>query len=174
MAGTAAPARRPEGAGAAARLQPGGPGPRRGGAARTGAAVTVGAVLLALACLASLALGARDTGLGVVLEALTAPVPGDGDHVVVQARVPRTVAGLLVGAALGLARAGLQGVARNPLADTGILGINAGAALAVVAATTLFGVRQLTGFIWFAFAGAAAAGVLAYAVRARAGRARPP
>ena len=59
--------------------------------------------------------------------------PTFDDHLIVRSlRVPRTVIGLAVGAALGLAGAVMQGVTRNPLADPGILGVNAGAALAVV------------------------------------------
>jgi iron complex transport system permease protein len=76
--------------------------------------------------------------------------------------VPRTVIGLGVGAALGLAGAVMQGVTRNPLADPGILGIEAGASLAVVVAIHSFGVGSLTGYIWFAFAGAAVASVVVY------------
>ena len=80
----------------------------------------------------------------------------------VHARIPRTVLGLLAGGALGLAGAAMQGVARNPLADPGIMGVNAGAALAVVTGIYLFGISSLTGYIWFAFFGAAAAAVVVY------------
>ena len=71
---------------------------------------------------------------------------------------------LLVGAALGLSGTLMQGVTRNPLADPGLLGINAGASLAVVLAITLAGVTRPGGYIWFAFAGAAAATVIVYGV----------
>ena len=56
----------------------------------------------------------------------------------------------------------MQGVARNPLADPGIMGVNAGAALAVVTGIYVFGICSLTGYIWFAFIGAAAAAVVVY------------
>lgn len=121
-------------------------------------------VLLALVTLASFAIGARGLALDTVWRALTQFDPADGDHAVVQARIPRTVLGLLVGAALGLAGAAMQGVARNPLADPGIIGINAGAALAVVTGIYVFGVSSLTGYIWFAFVGAAAAAVVVYLI----------
>ena len=90
----------------------------------------------------------------------------------VHARIPRTVLGLLAGGALGLAGAAMQGVARNPLADPGIIGVNAGAALAVVTGIYVFGVSSLSGYIWFAFIGAAAAAVLVYLSRRSAGTAR--
>ena len=89
-------------------------------------------VVLALVTAASLAIGARGLSLDTVWQALTQFDPANGDHAVVHARIPRTVLGLLAGGALGLAGAAMQGVARNPLADPGIIGINAGAALAVV------------------------------------------
>jgi iron complex transport system permease protein len=77
-------------------------------------------------------------------------------------RVPRTVLGLLVGAALGLAGAIMQSTARNPLADPGLLGVNAGAAAAVVSAISFLGIDQPAGYLWFALLGAAAASVVVY------------
>src|SRR5699024_6403181 len=79
-------------------------------------------------------------------------------------RVPRTLLGLAVGVALGLAGTVMQGVTRNPLADPGLLGVNAGAAMFVVLALTLFGVTSMLGYVWFAFAGAAVASVAVYAI----------
>ncbi|QDG61968.1 iron ABC transporter permease [Pseudarthrobacter sp. NIBRBAC000502771] len=121
-------------------------------------------VVLVLLAGTSLAVGARDVPLGTVWQALTAFDPLNGDHAVVHARIPRTVLGLLAGGALGLAGAAMQGVARNPLADPGIVGVNAGAALAVVAGIYLFGVTTFTGYIWFAFTGAAAAAIVVYLI----------
>jgi len=72
------------------------------------------------------------------------------------------VLGLLAGAALGLSGAVLQALTRNPLADPGLLGINAGASAAVVTAITYFGVTSLSGYVWFAFVGAAAVGALVW------------
>jgi iron complex transport system permease protein len=91
----------------------------------------------------------------------------DTDRLVIMTlRVPRTFVGLLVGAALGLAGCVMQGVTRNPLADPGILGVNSGAALAVVLAITFLGVGSTSGYIWFAFGGAALGAVLVYAIAA--------
>lgn len=140
----------------------------RGWSARAGWLLAAAAALV-LVSAASLAVGARQLSPGTVVAALTGFDPGNGDHAVVQARVPRTVLGLLAGGALGLAGAAMQGVARNPLADPGILGVNAGAALAVVAGIHLAGVTSLTGYLWLAFAGAAAAAVVVYLIAA-AGR----
>ncbi len=133
-------------------------------ASRNALKLATGVVLLVLFCAASLAFGARATSLDVVIEALTNFDPANGDHAVIQARIPRTVTGLCVGIALGLAGAAMQGVARNPLADPGILGVNAGAALPVVFAIYFLGITELTGYIWFAFIGAAVAAVVVYAI----------
>jgi iron complex transport system permease protein len=121
-------------------------------------------VVLVLVAAVSLAVGARGLPLETVWQALTQFNPGNGDHAVVHARIPRTVLGLLAGGALGQAGAAMQGVARNPLADPGIMGVNAGAALAVVTGIYVFGISSLTGYIWFAFIGAAAAAAVVYLV----------
>lgn len=120
--------------------------------------------LLALVALLSLAVGARPVGFGVVFEVLRDYRPGDVEHQVIANRVPRLVAGVLVGAALGVAGAVMQAVTRNPLADPGLLGVNAGAALAIVCAIGLLGVQAATGYVWFGFAGALVVALLVYAV----------
>lgn len=133
-------------------------------AARRTALLAASIAVLALACLASVAFGARALSFETVLQALTAYDPENGDHAVVASRIPRTVLGLLAGGALGLAGAAMQGVARNPLADPGILGVNAGAAFFVVLGIYGFGVVTFAGYVWFALAGAALAAVLVYTV----------
>lgn len=141
------------------------PAPRRGSApAGRIAWLAAAVVVLVLACAVSLAVGARGLSLATVWQALTQFDPADGNHAVIHARIPRTVMGLLAGGALGMAGAAMQGVTRNPLADPGIIGVNAGAALAVVTGIYLFGVSSLGGYIWFAFGGAAAAAVVVYLI----------
>ena len=137
-------------------------GPASGG--RRAAWLLAAVVVLALLAAASLAVGARGLPLSTVWEALTQFDPANGDHAVVHNRIPRTVLGLLAGGALGLAGAAMQGVARNPLADPGIMGVNAGAALAVVTGIYVFGIATFAGYIWFAFVGAAAASVVVYLI----------
>jgi len=118
-------------------------------------------VILVLVALASIAIGAKELSLEQVGHGLFQNTGTYGD-VVVDERLSRTVLGLLAGAALGLSGAVLQALTRNPLADPGLLGINAGASAAVVTAMTYLGVTSLSGYVWFAFAGAAAVGALVW------------
>ena len=118
-------------------------------------------MILVLVALASIAIGAKQLSMGEVWHGLFQDSGTYGD-VVVSERVSRTVLGLLAGAALGLSGAVLQALTRNPLADPGLLGINAGASAAVVTAITYFGVTSLSGYVWFAFFGAAAVGALVW------------
>ncbi|MFH9941143.1 FecCD family ABC transporter permease [Streptomyces murinus] len=117
--------------------------------------------LLALVAVASIAIGAKALTLAQVWHGLFHDSGTYGD-VVVDERLARTVLGLLAGAALGLSGAVLQALTRNPLADPGLLGINAGASAAVVTAISFFGVTSLSGYVWFAFLGAAAVGALVW------------
>ena len=79
-------------------------------------------------------------------------------------RVPRTVVGLAIGAALAVAGAVMQGVTRNPLADPFILGVSSGASFALVTAIYYFQLTQATQYVWFAFAGALAASTLVFLI----------
>ncbi len=120
-------------------------------------------VVLCAAVLASLAVGAKPIPLGTVIEAFAAYDPTNTDHLVVrELRVSRTLLGLIVGMALGVAGAVMQAITRNPLADPGLLGVNAGASFAVVLAIWWFGIGSVMGLVWFAFIGAAIASVVVY------------
>ena len=137
-------------------------------------------VLLAAVIFLSLALGARQIDPGAVIGALVHPgldaanATANTDQMVVrELRVPRTLIGVVAGAALALAGAIVQGLTRNPLADPGLLGVNAGASLFVVVGITFFGVSQAFGQVWFAFAGAAVATAIVYLVSAGRGGPTP-
>nr|WP_312876664.1 iron chelate uptake ABC transporter family permease subunit [Streptomyces bohaiensis] len=136
---------------------------------RRPAVLTLGLVglLVVLAALtwASLVNGSGPAGAADVRDAFLAKdLTQHGQLIVWEVRVPRTIAGLLAGLALGLAGAVMQGVARNPLADPGILGVNAGAAVAVVLAITLLGLNSANQYIWFGFLGALLASVMVYGI----------
>ena len=127
-------------------------------------ALTGGALALVAASGLSLLIGARTVGPDTVWAALTAFDPALTDHVVIRARLERTVAGIAVGGSLAVAGAAMQGMTRNPLADPGILGLNAGAAAAVVTGIYLLSISTVTEFMAFAFVGAAIGTVVVYAV----------
>jgi len=143
-----------------------------GRARSTRAARSVGATALLVAALlvavaASLAVGARSVPLGHVLGALLDPagVPTADAVVVRDLRVPRTVIGLLAGVLV-------RGVTRNPVADPGLLGVNAGAALGVVSVLAL-GLRGGPATVAAAMAGALGAAAVVAVVAARARRDAP-
>lgn len=121
------------------------------------------AVVLLLLVVASLAVGSRDVSWADILAALGGSSDGL-DQAAVTKRIPRTVLALLVGAALGLSGAVMQGVTRNPLADPGILGVNMGASLAVVVGIAWFGMWTATGFIWTAVLGAGVTATFVYVI----------
>ncbi|MBO9531766.1 MAG: iron ABC transporter permease [Solirubrobacteraceae bacterium] len=122
---------------------------------------------LAVLCatiVASVAVGSKDLPLDEVWRALAEPDGSDATAIVRDLRVPRTLLGLLVGAALGAAGALMQGITRNPLAEPGILGINAGASLAVVIAISVLGLGEPSAFVPFALVGAGLTALLVFAL----------
>jgi len=121
---------------------------------------------LALVLLLSVSIGARPISLGRVWSLVWHPDGSDDALTVHALRIPRTILGLLVGMALGVAGALMQAMTRNPLADPGLLGVSAGAAAAVVTATVVLGTVSPLTYIWFAFAGAGLASVFVYLVGA--------
>ncbi|NJP64877.1 iron chelate uptake ABC transporter family permease subunit [Streptomyces spiramenti] len=120
-------------------------------------------VLLAFLMVASVALGSRSVAWSDVWAALGG-ADGSMEEAAVTKRIPRTVLAVIVGAALGISGAVMQGVTRNPLADPGILGVNMGASLAVVVGVAFFGLSTATGYVWVAMAGAGLAAVFVYTV----------
>lgn len=131
--------------------------PRAGPATGPGRALAVLALALVVTALASVLVGSRPVSPALLLE-------GGPDRVVLEARAVRTALGALIGVALGLAGASMQGLTRNPLADPGILGVNAGAALAIVLGIVYLDAGGLTAYILLGFGGAALASVAVHAI----------
>lgn len=125
--------------------------------------LAAGTGVLAVLCVLSVAFGVREVSLGDILAGLAGQTQSIAEAAV-QARIPRTVLAILVGAALGVAGAGMQAVTRNPLADPGILGVSGGAALAVVCGIVFFGMADPVAYMVVAIIGAAAAAVFVYTV----------
>lgn len=123
--------------------------------ARCLAMAVLGLAFLACLSMASLVLGARPIAISKVVDALLSYDSGSVDHIViVDYRLPRTLLSLLCGMAFGVSGALIQAVTRNPLADPGILGVNAGAAFFVTLAVSLFGFQSIDAYLWFALLGA--------------------
>ncbi|MFE3741453.1 FecCD family ABC transporter permease [Streptomyces sp. NPDC059134] len=140
----------------------------RGGRRLVALVVCLGLVVLLL--LVSLGVGARGVPLDTVWRVLLHD-DGSPDAIIVrQLRLPRTALAVTVGAALALAGVVMQAITRNPLAEPGIVGVNSGASFAVVTAIAAFHVTSVSGYIWFAFAGAVLAALLVYALTSGATR----
>lgn len=122
----------------------------------------IGLTLLALSLLLSVAVGARTIPPAEVWHLLWNP-DGSGASVTIHdLRIPRTLLGLLAGMGLGLAGVLMQALTRNPLADPGLFGINAGATLAVVSGVVFLGLSQPSEYLWLALAGAGVTSVAVY------------
>ncbi|MFE1592398.1 FecCD family ABC transporter permease [Nocardia sp. NPDC058705] len=132
-------------------------------------------VLLTVAVVASIAIGTRSLAPTTVFDALMHGLGCDGgpfrcparstaEEIVRELRLPRTALALVAGMALGVAGALIQGYTRNPLADAGLLGLNAGAGFLAALSIFLFGFTAPAQYIWFAFAGSAVAGVIVFGV----------
>jgi iron complex transport system permease protein len=159
---TAAPALVPEASGR--EVVPPDLGPRRLGPRRVvGVVVLLGGLFLAV--MASLAIGSKPIPAAAVLDAVWSFDPANTDHLIVRdLRLPRTLVGVAVGASLAVAGALMQGITRNPLADPGLLGVNAGAAFAVALSIWAFDLADLSTQVWFAFIGAGVVSIVVYAL----------
>ena len=130
--------------------------------------LAAGLGLLVVAVLLSLAVGARPVPLDAVVQLLTGWSPSGATTppaaadaaAVLDLRLPRTAAAIVAGLGLGVAGAVAQAVTRNPLADPGLLGVTSGSAFAVALAVGLAGVTAASSWVWWSFAGAAAATVV--------------
>ncbi|MFC8288050.1 FecCD family ABC transporter permease [Streptomyces cyaneofuscatus] len=142
---------------------PSGAGTSRTGAARTAFLLLAAVAALAIALCASVMFGSRSTSFGDVLGVLGGTA-ADNVTAIIESRYPRTALGVLAGLCLAVAGTLMQGVSRNPLAEPGLLGINAGASASIVAATAWFGASGATDTMWWALPGALIAGVLVHVI----------
>jgi iron complex transport system permease protein len=97
------------------------------------------------------------------------PVDEQYDTVLMIVRMPRVIMGLLIGAALGISGAAIQGIFRNPLAEPGLIGISSGASLFAVLiiaseVSLMAGLSNLLGYYLLAFGSFIGAGIAAFVV----------
>ncbi|QHB33952.1 Fe(3+)-siderophore ABC transporter permease [Yersinia canariae] len=141
---------------------------------RRGLLLLLSIVVLMLVMAASLMFGAKAIPFSVVWHSLLGEYGNADSILILESRLPRTLIGVLAGAALGLSGAVIQALTRNPLADPGILGVNAGASFAVVIGITVFGVHAIHGYMLSAFIGAMVTTLVVYWVGTLgAGRVNP-
>lgn len=133
------------------------------GRRRVYGAVAIGVALVVLVLL-SLAIGSKPIPISRVVDVLLNPDGSDAAVIVLQQRVPRTVVAILVGSALAVAGALMQGLTRNPLADPGLLGVGAGASFSMAIGITLFPGMSMLGLVWCSFIGAIATTIVVYLV----------
>lgn len=117
-------------------------------------------ILLIVAMALSMLVGAKTVPASVIVDVLTGTCQSADCTIIRDARLPRTLAGLLAGGALGLAGALMQTLTRNPLADPGLLGVNAGASFAIVLGAALFGAASPVEQLALAFGGALIASLI--------------
>lgn len=127
------------------------------------------AVILSLGCLLlsvllSLALGSKRVSAADIWDVLLGMDKTSFQAAVIQARIPRTIFGIMAGGALGISGALMQSITRNPIADPSILGVNTGASLFVVCGMSFWGLNTAGQYIWLAIAGAAVTAVLVYGI----------
>ncbi|MCD4514370.1 iron chelate uptake ABC transporter family permease subunit [Brucella pseudogrignonensis] len=126
-----------------------------------------GLMLLVGMALASLLFGARPISVSTAWNALFAYDGSVAEHIIIRDyRLPRTLLGLMCGAAFGVSGALIQAATRNPLADPGILGVNAGAAFFVTLAVGLLGFHSIDAYLWFALLGAVVVTLAVYVLGA--------
>lgn len=141
-----------------------------------GRLVALGALVLVLG-VASLSIGSLHVPFGETVRILlegSAPQPSPAEVAIMHFRIPRTAVIVLTGLSLGIAGAVTQGVTRNPLADPGLLGISAGAALAVVVGVSFLSISSPLPQLALAFIGAAIAAAVVFFLGAAGGRAASP
>lgn len=136
--------------------------------------VTGGLVLVTATSLASVLVGVQPLPPGDVLDALQGMPVSAESAAIVASRVDRTVIALTVGAAIALSGVVLQGLTRNPIAEPGILGLNSGAALAVVISIRFLGVSDVVGYVIAALVGTVAVAALVQSLTLMAPRASAP
>ncbi|QYR21279.1 iron ABC transporter permease [Paenibacillus sp. sptzw28] len=125
----------------------------------------IGTALLGLGLAVSISVGAADIKLRTVWEAVVHFNPDiTQQQIIHQLRLPRALAGALVGACFAVAGAMMQGMTRNPLASPGLLGINAGSAFALAVCFAFYPGIQFKFLILFSFAGAALSAGIVYGI----------
>ncbi len=122
----------------------------------------IGIITLIFAIILSITYGAKSVGLSDITDALLGNNLESYNVNVVQARIPRTVFGILAGASLSIAGVLMQSITRNPIADPSILGVNTGASLFIVIGIAFFNIQSKLAYMGLSFVGALLVAVFVY------------
>jgi iron complex transport system permease protein len=148
--------------------------PKRG-AARFALYILSGAGLLVLMSLSSISFGAADMSLSTAWSAIFNFDPSLTEHQIIQTlRFPRTVADMIVGCSLAICGALMQGTTRNPLADSGLMGISSGATFAMALCMAFLPARTYGQMMLFSFLGAAVTTSMTYFIASLGKRGMTP
>ena len=123
----------------------------------------VGIAALFVAAVCSVRFGSTNISGEKILQAILQPDWSDSAQIaILELRIPRTIGCIIVGAAFACAGAIMQGITRNPLADSGLLGINAGSSFALAVCLAFWPGMSFSGIVMCSFLGAGAALLLVY------------
>ena len=122
----------------------------------------IGILLLFISVILSITYGAKSVGLSDVIDALLGRNLEDYNVNVVQARLPRTLFGIIAGASLSISGVLMQSITRNPIADPSILGVNTGASLFIVFGISFLNIQSKPSYIGLAFVGALLTSIFVY------------
>lgn len=147
---------------------------RRRATARRSAGLVLGIIALIAIIIGSIALGANPIPFDEVFRVLFHPDGSEASEIVHDLRLPRTLVGVLAGAALGTAGALMQALTRNPLADPGLLGVTWGASLGVAIGVATLGLSGPSEYVWVACLGAFIAAAVVFMIGASGNSATSP
>lgn len=122
------------------------------------------AALVFISVLMSIAIGSNNLHISYIIDYFQAPSIERYENKIIDRRIIRTIFSVMCGIALGVSGALMQSVTRNPIADPSILGVNTGAALAIVIGFTFFNINSSIQYIIFAMVGAMIAAIIVFGV----------
>lgn len=127
--------------------------------------ISLGVILLLLTLILSIILGVEKLAIQTVIDAIFDFQPQLQEHqIVIELRIPRAIGAAIVGCCFAVSGAIMQGMTRNPLADSGLLGLNAGAIFVLAICMAFFPSMPYPYLILFSFFGAAIGAIIVYGI----------
>ncbi|WP_026511012.1 FecCD family ABC transporter permease [Butyrivibrio sp. LC3010] len=129
---------------------------------KIGTIYILGIILIFISMALSITYGTKSVGLSDVIDAVLSRNTESFNVNVVQARIPRTIFGVIAGASLAISGVLMQTITRNPIADPSILGVNTGASLFIVIGIAFFNIQSKLSYMGLSFAGAMITALIVY------------